>query len=165
MSDNGLSAEVRALHRRYPSGVTIVTVMGDDGAPHGLAVNAFSSVSLEPPLILVAVNATTSTYPWLFTAEHIAVNIIAQDQANIVKTFATSGGDKFAGVDWREGEARSPILEGTTGHFELAVRYKIPAYTHTLFIGEVISASYTEKPALVYVGGAFYLGDNLTPAS
>lgn len=159
-----LGEVVRGAHRMYPTGVTVVTVTGDDGEPHGLAVNAFSSVSLDPPLILVAVNATSSTYPWLFSASHIAVNLMSTEQAPIVRRFARSGGDKFAEIDWTPGVTGSPIITGTSGHFELDVKYKIPAYTHTIFIGEVVAADHTDVPALVYVGGQFFRGDSLQPA-
>lgn len=157
--------KVRAVHRRYPTGVTIVTVADADGQPRGLAVNAFSSVSLDPPLILVAVNANASTYPWLFTAEHIGVNIVAESQVDVVRAFARSGGDKFAGLDWHPGVTGAPVLEGTAGYFELAVRYKIPAYTHTIFIGEVVEAAASDQPAMIYLDGGFFAqGEGLTPA-
>lgn len=157
---------VKALHRRYPTGVTVVTVADAEGQPRGLAVNAFSSVSLDPPLVLVAINATSSTYPWLFSAEHIAVNIIAETQLAVVRAFAKSGGDKFAGLDWHPGVTGAPVLDGSTGHFELAVKYKIPAYTHTIFLGEVIAAETADTPAMVYLGGSFYQqGAGLLPAA
>lgn len=155
---------VRDVHRRYPTGVTIVTVRGEDGRPRGLAVNAFTSVSLDPPLILVAINGTTGSYPSLFTADHIAVNVVAQSQAHVVRAFSRPSPDKFAGIAWHEGTTGAPLIDGTTGHFELAVHYKIPAYTHTLFIGEVVAAGHTDEPALIYVGRDFYRGDNLVPS-
>lgn len=151
-----MGEEVRALHRRYPTGVTVVTVCEEDGTPRGLAVNAMTSVSLEPPLMLVAVNATSSTFPALFAADHLVVNVLSTSQADVVKAFARSGGDKFQGVDWFSGETGSPVLAGSTGYFELAVKYKIPAYTHTIFIGEVVAARHTDDPAMIYLGGNFY---------
>ncbi|WP_459984085.1 flavin reductase family protein [Nocardioides sp. AN3] len=153
-----LADKVRAVHRRYPTGVTIVSVADEDGAPGGLAVNAFSSVSLEPPLILVAINATSSTYPKLFGADHIAVNVVAESQEAVVQTFAKSGPDKFANIAWHPGVTGAPLIDGASGYFELAVRYRIPAYTHTIFIGEVIAASFTDEPALIYVDGSFHPG-------
>lgn len=167
MSDQipSIGDQVRGVHRRYPTGVTVVTVADEDGVPHGLAVNAFSSVSLDPPLILVAINATSSTYPWLFTADHIAVNVVAESQSSVVRAFAKSGGDKFARLDWHAGETGAPLIDGATGHLELAVRYKIPAYTHTIFIGEVVTAGFTDEPALIYLGGGFFTGSGLQAAS
>ncbi|MFC7766343.1 flavin reductase family protein [Leucobacter soli] len=138
---------------------------GRSRAAAGLAVNAFSSISLDPPLIMVAVNANASTYPWLFSAEHIGVNIVAENQVGVVRAFARSGGDKFAGLDWHPGTTGAPVIDGSAGHFELAVRYKIPAYTHTIFIGEVIEAAATDQPAMIYLGGGFFAqGQGLTPA-
>jgi len=162
--DASISDLVRGVHRRYPTGVTVVTVADNEGKPHGLAVNAFSSVSLEPPLVLVAVNATSATYPWLFATDYIAVNIVAQSQPEVVATFAKSGGDKFAGIGWKPGVTGSPVLTGTTGHFELKVTHRVTAYTHTLFIGEVVSVAYSDTPAMIYLGGKLFFSGDLTPA-
>lgn len=155
---------VRDVHRRYPTGVTIVTVRGEDGRPRGLAVNAFTSVSLDPPLILFAINGTSGSYPSLFAADHIAVNVVGQSQAHVVRAFSRPSPDRFAGIAWHEGSTGAPLIDGTTGHFELAVQYKIPAYTHTLFIGEVVAAGHTDEPALIYLGRELYRGDHLVPS-
>ena len=163
MTEPDLGEIVRNVHRRYPTGVSVVSVTAPDGKPYGLAVNSFSSVSLDPPLILFAVNVTASSYPWMFSADHMAVNVLSTSQTAVVKRFAQSGGDKFADIAWTKGETGSPLISGCTGRFELAVRYKIPAYTHTIIIGEVVSAEYTDDSPMIYLGGKFYDGGNLTP--
>jgi flavin reductase (DIM6/NTAB) family NADH-FMN oxidoreductase RutF len=158
-----LADRVRAVHRQYPTGVTVVTT-AVDGVPYGLAVNAFSSISLDPPLVLVCVNESSRSYPAVFDSDHLGVNILASDQRAVAGAFATSGGDKFAQLDWTRSERGVPVLDGVAGHFELEVKYKIPAFTHTIFIGEVIDARASGKAPLVYQGGGFFDGAQLVPA-
>lgn len=159
-----VDVQVRGVHRQYPTGVTVVTA-SDGGVPFGLAVNAFSSVSLEPPMILVCVNESSKSYPHVFEAEHIGINILASDQVDVAGAFAKSGGDKFANLNWFEGTTGVPVLEGVAGYFELEVKYKIPAYTHTIFLGQVVNANADElKAPLVYQGGSFFDGRKLVSA-
>jgi flavin reductase (DIM6/NTAB) family NADH-FMN oxidoreductase RutF len=150
-----LAEAVRRVHRKFPTGVTIVTTM-EDGVPRGLAVNAFASISLDPPLVLACVAATSTTYPSLFLHDTFAVNILAHDQFELVHRFARSGGDKFAGVSWREGRGGSPIIEGVSAHLELEVQSRLPAFTHTIFIGLVTDATASSVPPLVYLDGRLF---------
>lgn len=152
------------MHRRFATGITVVTT-AVDGVPYGLVVNAFSSISLAPPLVLVCVAETTSTYERLFCGEHFAVNILARDQADIASTFARSGGDKFAHVAWQPGEHGSPIIDGVSAALELQVQTRLPAYTHTIFIGRVLQAHTRDVDPLIYLGSRFYDGGRLTPVT
>lgn len=155
--------QLRAFHRKFVTGVTIVTTMDRD-APRGLAVNAFSSVSLDPALILVCVAKTSSTYEPLFRAERFAVNLLAGDQAGAARHFATKNPDKFRDVHWHTGEHGSPILDGACASLEAEVRERVRAATHTIFIGRVLSATCTDTAPLVYMGSGFYDGARLEPA-
>jgi flavin reductase (DIM6/NTAB) family NADH-FMN oxidoreductase RutF len=149
--------DVRAFHRRFATGVTVVTVSDGDDAL-GLAVNAFSSVSLDPPLVLVCVAGTAATHPTLFASDRFAVNILAHDQAAIARTFARSGGDKFSGIAWRVGAHGSPILGGVAAHVEALTLQRISAFTHTIFVGRVVDAEVHDRSPLVYLGGSLYDG-------
>lgn len=157
VAEPDLGSRVRNVHRKYPTGVTVVTT-AVDGIPYGLAVNAFSSISLDPPLVLVCVNESSKSYPAVFEADHLGINILAADQKAVAATFARSGGDKFADLAWQASASGVPILDGVAGHFELEIKYKIPAYTHTIFIGEVIDAGQGEKAPIVYQDGRFFDG-------
>ena len=154
---------LRAFHRKFVTGVTIVTTM-ERGAPRGLAVNAFSSVSLDPALILVCVAKTSSTYEPLFRAERFAVNLLAGDQAGVARHFATKNPDKFRDVRWHMGEHGSPILDGACASLEAEVRERVRAATHTIFIGRVLAAACLDAAPLVYMGAGFYDGARLEPA-
>jgi flavin reductase (DIM6/NTAB) family NADH-FMN oxidoreductase RutF len=100
---------MKQVNRQFITGVTVVTAM-DDKKPRGLAVNAFSSVSLDPPTVMVAVQRTSSTHECLFRAEHLAINILSTDQLDVVGVFATKAADKFAGLDWEPGPYGSPLI-------------------------------------------------------
>jgi flavin reductase (DIM6/NTAB) family NADH-FMN oxidoreductase RutF len=155
---------IRSVHRQFVTGVTVVTTAGD-GEPRGLAVNAFCSVSLEPPLVLVCVQATSATYPALFKADHLAVNILAADQLDMLQVFAVKGADKFATIDWTPGPHGSPLIEGSAASVEVAIGERLRAGTHTVFIGHVVEARYRDTDALVYRAGGFYDSSALRPVT
>lgn len=157
-----MAAVVREVHRRFPTGVTVVTTCVDR-KPYGLAVNAFSSISIDPPAVLVCVAQTSTTHPRLYASDWLAVNILATDQLDVAGRFATSGGDKFAGLEWEPGSSGAPVLRGVAAFLELEVERRIVAYTHTIFIGRVHHAAVSERRPLTYLGGAFYAVDSLTP--
>jgi flavin reductase (DIM6/NTAB) family NADH-FMN oxidoreductase RutF len=155
---------VRDVHRRFGTGVTIVTT-ATEGVPSGLAVNAFSSLSLDPPYVLICVSSTSQTYQKLFLNDFFAVNILACDQSSIAKTFATSGGDKFKDLGWKPGLNGSPIIGGVSAYLEVQTQARLPAYTHTIFIGSVTQAGAFDNPPLLYLGGDFFDGSELCPVS
>ncbi|MEV5837689.1 flavin reductase family protein [Nocardia sp. NPDC052112] len=150
-----LADRVRSVHRYYPTGVTIVT-SAIDGRPFGLAVNAFSSLSLDPPMVLVCVAATAASYPGLFQQDRMAVNILAHDQAEVAQTFGRSNPDKFTSVAWKLGEHGAPLLEGVAASFELRIESRIPAHTHSIFVGRILEAHTSEKWPLLYVDRRFF---------
>lgn len=156
-----LIERVRTVHRHFPTGVTIVTTTVDR-IPYGLAVNAFASLSLKPPLVLVCVSSTSSTYQRLLETNIFAVNILAHDQEPIARRFAQSGGDKFKDFAWRAGTHGAPVLHGVSAHLELRVQQRIPAGTHTIFIGVILEAIPNNRPPLVYLDGSFFDGTALS---
>jgi flavin reductase (DIM6/NTAB) family NADH-FMN oxidoreductase RutF len=151
---------IKQVHRRFVTGVTVVTTRVD-GAPKGLAVNAFSSISLEPPLILVCVQQTSSTYAHLFSASHLAVNILSARQGDVASIFATKKTDKFAEIDWRPGPYGSPLINGSSAVMEAEICERLQASTHTIFIGRVRHAEVTDLDPMIYSAGAFYHGGSL----
>jgi flavin reductase (DIM6/NTAB) family NADH-FMN oxidoreductase RutF/predicted ester cyclase len=153
---------LRQVHRKFPTGVTVVTTM-DDGVPRGLAVNAFSSLSLEPPLILVCVALTSRTHAPLMRASEFAVNILSASQHGIARTFAMSGVDKFGDLTWSAGRTGSPLIDGCAGYFEATIRERIHTSSHTLFVGDVVDATVTDDPPLIYLGGAMFDPSALVP--
>jgi flavin reductase (DIM6/NTAB) family NADH-FMN oxidoreductase RutF len=153
---------MKQVNRQFVSGVTVVTAM-DGEKPRGLAVNAFSSVSLDPPTVLVAVQRTSSTHECLFRANHLAINILSTDQLGVVNTFATKAEDKFADLDWEPGPFGSPLIARSGAQMEVEIRERLQASTHTLFVCRVVHATVSDRHPMVYSAGKFFDGAALTP--
>ena len=151
------------MNRQFVSGVTVVTAM-DGQTPRGLAVNAFSSISLDPPTVMVAVQRTSSTHDCLYRATHLAINILSTDQLDVVNKFATKADDKFAGLDWVPGPFGSPLIERSAAQMEVEIRERLQASTHTVFICRVVHATVSDRHAMVYSAGRFFDGGALNAA-
>jgi flavin reductase (DIM6/NTAB) family NADH-FMN oxidoreductase RutF len=151
--------DVRAFHRGYPTGVTVVTAMGPE--PKGLAVNAFASLTLEPARVLVCIATAAQSYQTLFQARSFAVNVLAADQASIAKLFATSGGDKFSQVAWEPGVCGAPILAGCSRVVEAELERRLEIGSHTVLVGSVIDVRLSDRPPLVYWDGQLWEPHNL----
>ncbi|MEZ2390461.1 flavin reductase [bacterium RCC_150] len=151
---------MKAFNRQFITGVTVVTTKEGD-KPKGLAANAYCSVSLEPPLVLVCVQKTSSTYPALFSSSHLGINILGTEQRGTVGIFASKAADKFAEIDWHEGPNGSPLLDGSAASLEAEIQERFQAKTHTVFICRVRHADIDESAPMVYKAGRFYDGGNL----
>lgn len=153
---------MKQVNRQFVTGVTVVTAMDGD-RPRGLAVNAFSSISLEPPMVMVCVQRTSSTYECLFRAAHLAINILSTDQVDVVNRFASKSTDKFSGLDWAPGRFGSPLIARSSARMEVEIRERLQASTHTIFICRVVDADVTELHPMVYSAGRFFDGGALAP--
>jgi steroid delta-isomerase-like uncharacterized protein len=152
---------MKGFNRQFVTGVTVVTTQ-DGGVPKGLAVNAYSSVSLEPPLVMVCVQKTSSTYPALFASTHLGINILSNAQKGTVSTFASKTADKFAEIAWHEGPNGSPLIDGSSAALEAEIRERFQAKTHTIFICRVRHAEVSETEPMVYKAGRFYDSEKLS---
>lgn len=146
---------VKLAHRAFPTGVTVVTAMGKLG-PVGLTVNAFSSVSLTPAIVLTCINQSSASHSNFFESDHFGVSILADDQAELALHFSKSGGDKFDGVDWLKGEVGIPLISGVAASLEMKTLQRVPMGTHTVLFGEIIGASVSGKTSLMYYDGKFH---------
>ncbi|MFI2037266.1 flavin reductase family protein [Streptomyces bottropensis] len=153
---------MKLVNRQFVTGVTVVTAM-DGETPRGLAVNAFSSISLAPPTVMVCVQRTSSTHDCLFAADHLAINILSTDQLDVVATFAGKGDDKFRDVAWESGPFGSPLLARSSAQMEVEIRERLQASTHTVFIGRVVHAAVAGNHPMVYSAGKFFDGGALAP--
>mgnify|MGYP002737651861 CR=1 FL=1 len=159
------SLEVRELlkdfNKQFVTGVTVITAHDEEGKPRGLAANAYCSVSLDPPLILVCVQKTSSTYPSLFRSDHIGVNILSTEQRETLGIFASKAQDKFANVDWYLGPNGTPLLNGSSAAIEVEIKERFQALTHTIFIGRVRHAQAIDNNPILYKAGEFFDSDGL----
>lgn len=153
---------MKQVNRQFVTGVTVVTTM-DGQTPRGLAVNAFSSISLDPATVMVCVQRTSSTHDCLFRADHLAINILSTDQLDVVGTFAGKSDDKFKDVEWESGPFGSPLIARSSARMEVEIRERLQASTHTVFICRVVHAAVAERPPMVYSAGKFFDGGALAP--
>ena len=135
---------------RYATGITIATVIGTDGSAQGLTANSFSSVSWNPPLVLVCVDHRASVHEHFYASDSFAINILAEDQREISNRFASSGEDRFEGVKWSEGVLGVPLIDEALAHLECRTTHRHLAGDHTIFVGEVTRATAREGRPLVY---------------
>ncbi len=138
----------------FASGVTIVSTRGADGVPVGLTANSFTSLSLDPPLLLVCIAHSSNSAPALLEAEHFAVNVLQIGQQPASNRFASKAEDRFSSTAWSEGEGGVPILDGSLGSFECKRHAVHEGGDHFILIGEVVRATFEPRrdPLLFFRG-------------
>lgn len=147
----------RAFRRALGSfltGITVVATVQPDGTPRGFTANSFTSVSLDPPLILICIAKTASSCPVFTAAEHFSVNILAEHQVSVSGLFASKSADKFGGVGWRRGPAGSPVLDEVAAWFDCRRQEVIDAGDHIILVGRVAGFDERSVNPLGYCRGA-----------
>ena len=139
----------------FATGVTIVTTRGGDGGDVGLTANSFSSVSLNPPMVLWSLGKTSSNIDAFRQAGHFAVHILAADQDALSGRFASKSLDKFAGLDIGRGQDDIPMLRDCTARFECRTTFQYEGGDHVIFVGEVVSFTHSERAPLIFHGGRY----------
>jgi flavin reductase (DIM6/NTAB) family NADH-FMN oxidoreductase RutF len=147
--------EFRRACARYATGLTVATVLGPDGKPEGLTVNSFTSVSLEPPLVLVCIAKTATAYASFQAANAFVVNVLREEQIDLSQHFASSKDERFEGLAWREGVHGAPVLDGVLAVLECAMHGSFDAGDHTVFVGLVERAESHEGAPLLYFASAY----------
>lgn len=151
------SLKFRAALGMFATGVTIVTARGADGSLVGLTANSFNSVSLNPQLVLWSLGRQAGSMPVFSRGSHYAINILAAEQQDLARRFATRDIDRFAGVAWREGAGGAPVLDGVAAVFECANRSQYEEGDHVIFVGEVENCFSREgAQPLIFHGGRYY---------
>jgi 4-hydroxyphenylacetate 3-hydroxylase, reductase component len=138
----------------FTTGVTIVTA-ATNGECAGLTANSFTSVSLDPPLILWAVKRSSTSWPVFAASKSFAVNVLAADQAHLATQFARSATDKFKDVEWMLGQSGAPLLANVTSHFECIRRVEYEGGDHLIVVGEVTRFARYDRRPLVFLQGRF----------
>lgn len=144
----------RAVLGRFASGVTIVTTVDAQGQDQGLTVSAFSSLSLDPPLVLVCIDHTASVWPAFEAASHFAINILAATQEALSRRFSSREGDRFDDVGFSRGVTGVALLDDTLAAVECAVIARVPQGDHSILVGSVEAGATRDlQPLLYYRGG------------
>lgn len=157
----------RAVVGAFPTGVTVVTTLDTDGAPRGLTSNAFSSVSADPPLLLVCVDKRSQTLPALEAAGAFVVNFLAAGRHALSSTFASRSPDKFAGVSWEPSAVANgaPILvHDVVAYAECVIHQRVEAGDHVILIGRIEAGATRPGSPLMYYRRTYAAWPDEAPA-
>ena len=121
----------------FVTGVTVITTRNGDEL-HGLTANSFTSVSLDPPLVLFSLSRTADCFDAFEQSDFFAINILQSNQEALSNRFATKDIDKWNGVGWRPGHEDCPLLEGAIATFECRVTARHGGGDHVIYVGEVV---------------------------
>ena len=145
--------ELRNVFGAFATGVTVITTKDATGKPFGLTANSYTSLSLDPPLVLVCVDKKVDCYTCFEQSKVFVVNILSEGQDQLSTRFATKGIEKFEGVAVRQGNLGVPLLEGAVAHIECTLVSAYEGGDHTIYVGEVQAASASgERPLLFFKG-------------
>ena len=149
------SDEFRRACGRFATGVSIATALDDRGVPHGLTVSSFTSVSLDPPLILICLGHAVTVIDIFRAARYFGISILREDQREFSERFARKGCDRFDGVDWVRGDTGVPLIPGVLAAIECEVHQRFTAGDHDIFVGEMVRATVEEGSPLVHFASRY----------
>ena len=146
--------EYRSALGQFPTGVAIVTALGDNGQPVGLTINSLTSISLAPALISWSIDHRSASYEIFANAQRFAVTVLAEGQADLAMRFATRGANKFQDIEINRNEA--PVIPNGCAWFKCETYRSILLGDHTMMVGEVIEFDRNSLQPLVFKGGQFH---------
>lgn len=149
------SRDLRSALGSFATGVAVITTLAADGSPVGVTANSFASVSLDPPMILWMPGRHLRSLGHFESATRFAVNVLAKEQSDISRRFATPGDNKFSGLATATGLGGIPIIEGALAVFETTTAGLHQAGDHYIMLGEVERYSYHCGEPLVFHGGTY----------
>jgi len=147
--------ELRNVMGAFVTGVTVVTTLDGGRRPQGITANSFSSVSLDPPLVLWSQSLAARSFPAFRDNDRFIVNILAWDQVPISQRFAKPGEDKFAGIPTSTSSEGLPIIEGCTAYLECTKVATYPGGDHAVFLGRIERFERSERRPLAFGGGTY----------
>ena len=156
--------ELRRAFGTFATGVTVITTRDARGRLFGLTANSFSSVSLDPPLVLWSLSRRAGSYPAFRDATHFGVNVLGGEHRELSARFAQPHPDKFAGIGYTLGERGVPLIEGAAAHFECSVEHRYEGGDHIIFVGRVEAFDYVVKPTLLFCHGKYHTAHELPDA-
>ncbi len=155
MNDRTLQASLREVMAEFPTGVTIVAGRRA-GEPFGLTVNSLTSVSLDPPLVLVCIARSSASHDRLVSAGSFIVNMLSASQGELATRFAREPSEgRFEGVDWSPAPSGAPILSGGVAWLDCSTEKVLDGGDHSILVGRVESSSASEGSALLFHRGRF----------
>lgn len=135
---------------KFATGITVATVSDESGIPFGMTANSFTSVSLQPPLILFCIDYRCTLLPAFRRSQSFGINILREEQQDLSVRFASACGDRFEGVEWYRGKDGVPLLKHALANLACSSRQVIEAGDHTVLVAEVQWAEWREGRPLLY---------------
>ena len=148
--------DLRQAFGRFMTGVTIVTTVDPQGTPVGFTANSFSSVSLDPPMLLVCPGKFLSTFDHFASCDYFGVSVLAEGQEEISNTFASFKGDRFARSPYRLAANGVPLIDGAVAQFSCKTRELVDAGDHGILLGQVETYNHRDGPGLGYSNGRYF---------
>jgi flavin reductase (DIM6/NTAB) family NADH-FMN oxidoreductase RutF len=149
------SNEFRRACGRFATGVAIAGVTDSDGTPRGLTVNSFSSVSLDPPMILICLGHAVADIALFRASLHFGISILRDGQQDLSERFAVKPDGRFQGLAWRRGETGVPLLDDALASIECEIRHRFTAGDHDIFVGQVVRAEIFDGAPLIYFASEY----------
>ncbi len=148
------TAKFRQVLGHFPTGVVVVTAHGDDG-PVGMAIGSFASLSLDPPQVLFCPARTSSSWPKIRAVGKFCVNVLAEDQEDVSRVFASKATDKFAEIGWRRSGNGSPLIEGVLAYIDCEIADVLDGGDHEIVVGRVqdLEVRHEGGPLVFFRGG------------
>ena len=145
--------ELRRVMGHFATGVTVITTTDGDGAPQGLTANAFMSLSLNPPLVIISVDKGATCYNCFTLGNGFTINFLSEDQEDVSRRFATKGIDKFADLKWHASSNGAALIDGALAQVECKITACHDGGDHTIVVGEILNAAANgERPLLFFKG-------------
>ena len=148
--------QLRDAFGAFMTGVTVVTTTGDQGRPLGFTANSFSSVSLDPPLLLVSIDKRSANFAQFTGCGHFAINVLSEQQKETSNIFAQKIEDRFALIDWHPAASGAPLIDGSSAWFDCRLHQVVDAGDHAILIGEVGAFGSSGTAGLGYYRGAYF---------
>lgn len=155
------SQQLRNVMGHFATGVTVITTKDKTGKPFGLTANAFTSLSLNPPLALICIDKKVQCYYCFDESKVFAANILNEGQEQLSRRFATKGIEKFGGIKWHTGMNGLPLLDDAIGYIECEIVKSYDGGDHTVYVGEVVNATAAGDRPLVFFKGKYYRLESL----
>ncbi len=148
--------ELRSAFGQFATGVTVITTLEEDGTARGFTANSFTSLSLDPPLLLVCIGKQAASYDVFKAAQNFAVNILSEEQKELSGLFATQRPDKFEVASWTAAASGVPLIDNCLAWFECARQDVIDAGDHAILTGRICAFGQTDGRPLGYFRGNYF---------
>jgi 3-hydroxy-9,10-secoandrosta-1,3,5(10)-triene-9,17-dione monooxygenase reductase component len=167
-ADQQATMDSRALRNAlgsFATGVVIVTTRNTDGQDVGVTANSFNSVSLNPPMVLWSLSRTAMSLPSFQQSPCFAVHVLAADQDDLSRRFATKGASKFQDLAVKRGAGNVPLIDGCAARFQCRTAFSYDAGDHIIFVGEVLAFDASQRSPLLFHAGRYALVEQMAPAA